>query len=135
MKRHLSRTLVVIASLVLLLFTVPQPGAMAHHGKGHHPGGHCLTNPHPHNFKAETEDMTKQEKKQYKRQHRHHKHQCNKYPPGQARPNTTGQSATFPAESSDQGGITVGAATLVAIVGVGTLLIARRRWAFRPNGR
>ena len=130
MKKQLVRILILSASLSLLVLAIPQTSAVAHHGKGHHPGGHCRNNPHDHDFKSETQDMSKQEKKQYKREHRHHKHQCNKYPPGQNRPNTSGQSAAFPAQSTPSGGLTVGVAALIAMGGLGALLLARRRWVF-----
>ncbi len=78
--------------------------------------------------------MSKQEKREYKRQHRHHQHQCkSQYPPRVSRPNTSGQSATFPVQAPDSGGVTVGMAALVAMAGLGTLLIVRRRWVFRTH--
>lgn len=55
------------------------------------------------------------------------------YPPKQKPPKNTGASFPFPAQGPDQGGLTVGMATLLAIGALGTLLLIRRRWVFKTD--
>ena len=56
------------------------------------------------------------------------------YPGGQSASNSHGENASFATELPDSSsGITVGMATMVAVGGLGTLLLARRRWAHRTK--
>jgi hypothetical protein len=47
--------------------------------------------------------------------------------------NNEGHPASFEQDVPAGQGLTVGMATLVAVGGLGTLLLARRRWAFRTK--
>ena len=131
-KKNLVRIFLLLGCFTLLNLAVPS--AMAHHGAGHHPGGHCLNNPHDHNFNTETQGMSKSQKKAYKRVHRHHQHQCkDPYPPRGTNaptraPSTSGSSATLPAEQG--GAFTVGMALAIMIGATLVFLVVRRRWVF-----
>lgn len=54
------------------------------------------------------------------------------YPPRTTAPGQEGRSFNFPAESQGSG-LTVGMATIIAAGALGTLLIVRRRWVFKPG--
>lgn len=59
---------------------------------------------------------------------------CRRYPPRQTSiPPSSGQPVSFVTDVPESGGLTVGTATLVAVGALGTLLVARRVWVFRPN--
>lgn len=130
--RNIARTLLLMVALIAILGFYSGGKSLAHHGGGHH----CRAIPHTHSndFYKEKAEEKGVPRGQIRKQHKHHKHACgSQYPPRQAKPNTSGQSATLPVESPPSGGLTVGVAAVIAMVGLGTLLIARRRWVFRTG--
>ncbi len=57
------------------------------------------------------------------------------YPPRGGQANNGGSAINFTTDAPTSSGLTVGMAALIAVGGVGTLLVVRRRWTFRTNGR
>lgn len=101
----------VIAILTLLVLMLGASAAMAGHGKDH---------PTPRCGAGDTTGKGSNK-------------QC--YPPPRHGPGGQGKPSSFTTDAPQQSGITVGMATVIALAGVGTLLVVRRRWVFRTNGR
>jgi hypothetical protein len=55
------------------------------------------------------------------------------YPPGPNSSSSSGLPASFVTEGPQESGITVGMATVLAVGALGTLLLIRRRWVFKPD--
>ncbi len=143
MSNKLTRMILLLVGATLLLAVVPAPSAQAHHRRGHH----CRQNPHQHprSFiirKAEALDVARSE---VRGEHRHHKHPCKarafglppppppaQYPPRAERPDAAGAQIAFPVEQPARPpGLTVGPAALLVMGVLATLLVVRRRWAYR----
>jgi hypothetical protein len=134
MRKLVARILLVAASSSLLGLALPQSNALAHHNPGHH----CRVGPHlhPKEFYQDQAEEEEEPRGQIRREHVHHKHGCKVgYPPRANKPKVKGQSFTLPAEEPAAGGLTVGTASLMALSGLGGLLVLRRRWVMRPTRR
>ena len=86
MRKHIARTLVVLAALTVLGGSVPQ-SAISRHIKadrgGHARGNHCSQNPHRHSKQFYRNEAREQGIKlgHARHQHAHHNHDCKTYPP------------------------------------------------------
>jgi hypothetical protein len=109
------KKLLALMVLVGILLVVGAPAAMAGHNPNHQVPPSC------------------QDKSPGKPQGGPQNKHC--YPPRTTPPGQRGLSATFPAEESQAGGLTVGMATVIAVGAVGALLVVRRRWVFRTSQR